>query len=241
MEIDQAPELCKSTPVKPRLAEFLKRVNPVRGRVILCVDATASRQPTWDASVHLQSEMFAAVPAGLDVQLIYYRGTECVASKWLSDTRMLAAAMRRVMCQAGHTQLAKVLKHTQTENQRDKVGALIVISDACEENPDDLYLRAVDLHVPIFLFQEGADPAVAAVYDRLARITGGACGQFNRGAAQHLTDLLKAVLCERRDQSPDGTADRSRNAVAHSNQEVGASCGSFLPMNACASAVASSA
>ena len=85
------------------------------------------------------------------------------------------------------------MRHTQTENQRDKVGALIVISDACEEDPDTLYLRAVDLHVPIFLFQEGIDPVVAAVYDRLARITGGAFSQFNQNSAQHLGDLLRAV------------------------------------------------
>jgi hypothetical protein len=193
MEINQAPELCESTPVKPRLAAFLERVNPARGRVILAIDATTSRQPTWDKSAQLQSEMFAAVPAGLDVQLVYYRGNECVASQWFFNTTMLAAAMHKVMCQAGPTQLAKVLRHTQTENQRDKVGALIVVSDACEETPDNLYLRAVDLHVPIFLFQEGTDPAVAAVYDRLARITGGAFSQFNQGAAQHLADLLRAV------------------------------------------------
>jgi hypothetical protein len=193
MEINQAPELCKVTPVKSRLAAFLERVNPARGRVILAVDATASRQPTWDASVQLQAEMFAAVPAGLDVQLVYYRGNECVASQWFSNTTMLAAAMRKVVCQAGPTQLAKVLRHAQTENQRDKVGALIVVSDACEENPDNLYLRAVDLHVPIFLFQEGVDPTVAAIYDRLAKITDGAFSQFNQGAAQHLADLLRAV------------------------------------------------
>jgi hypothetical protein len=137
--------------------------------------------------------MFAAVPAGLDVQLVYYRGKECVASQWFSNTMVLAAAMRKVMCQAGHTQLAKVLRHTQTEHRREKVGALIVISDACEEDSDALYLKAVDLHVPIFLFQEGSDPAVAKVYDRLAKLTGGACGQFNQGAAQHLADLLRAV------------------------------------------------
>jgi hypothetical protein len=177
----------------PRLVEFLNRVNPARGRIILAIDATASRQPTWDTSAQLQGEMFAAVPAGLDVQLVYYRGTECVASQWFSDTKMLAAAMRKVMCQAGLTRLAKVLKHTQTENQRDKVGALVIISDACEERPDDLYVRAVELGVPIFLFQEGIDPTAAAVYQRLARLTGGACSQFSSGAAQHLADLLRAV------------------------------------------------
>jgi hypothetical protein len=189
MEITANPQGIK----KLRLTEFLERIDPIRGRVILAIDATASRQPTWDKSAQLQSEMFAAVPAGLDVQLVFFRGCECVASQWFSNTTALAAAMRKVTCQAGITQLAKVLRHTQTENQRDKVNALVVVSDAFEESADDLYVRALELHVPTFMFLEGTDPAVAAVYDRLAKITGGAFSQFDQKSAQHLADLLKAV------------------------------------------------
>ena len=50
------------------------------GRVIFALDATASRQPTWDTACMLQAEMFreTATIGGLDVQLVYYRGeSEC--------------------------------------------------------------------------------------------------------------------------------------------------------------------
>ena len=59
-----------------------------RGRLIFALDATASRQPTWDTACILQAEMFREVTAigGLDVQLIYYRGLgECRASRWISN------------------------------------------------------------------------------------------------------------------------------------------------------------
>ena len=46
------------------------------GRLIFAMDATMSRQPTWDRAQHLQAEMFeeTAKIGGLDVQLIYFRG-----------------------------------------------------------------------------------------------------------------------------------------------------------------------
>jgi hypothetical protein len=38
------------------------------------LDATASRQPTWDTACELQVDMFreAATTGGLDMQLVYY-------------------------------------------------------------------------------------------------------------------------------------------------------------------------
>ena len=74
-------------PTPAHLEAFFALVNPVRGRLIFALDATASRQPTWDTAAHLQAEMFEAVTAigGLDVQLVYFRGfKECAASRWLS-------------------------------------------------------------------------------------------------------------------------------------------------------------
>ena len=47
---------------------------------MFAMDATMSRQATWDMALGLQSEMFRAVSqvGGLDVQLIYFRGAgEC--------------------------------------------------------------------------------------------------------------------------------------------------------------------
>jgi hypothetical protein len=180
--------------VSPRLENFFQRVAPVRGRIIFAVDATASRQPTWDLAARLQSEMFAAV-AGLDLQLVYYRDvSECVASRWLSDSRALATAMAGVMCRAGPTQIGKVLAHARKEHQREKVNALIIVGDACEELPGALYDAAQALgSLPAFLFQEGNNDGVSAIYGEIARITGGALASFDSSAAERLKDLLKAV------------------------------------------------
>ena len=42
----------------PAVEAFFARVNPVRSRLIFALDATASRQPTWDTAAQLQAEMF---------------------------------------------------------------------------------------------------------------------------------------------------------------------------------------
>src|SRR4029077_3388334 len=106
--------IAPTIPTPAHLAAILSRVDPVRGRLIFALDATASRQPTWDTAAHLQSQIFATVAAigGLDLQLVYYRGFEqCTASRWLNDPRALAAAMAPVTCAAGHTQIKRVLAH----------------------------------------------------------------------------------------------------------------------------------
>src|SRR6516165_391199 len=85
---------------RPDIATFLARARTLapppqpgcRGRLIFALDATMSRQPTWDTACQLQSEMFreAAAAGGLDVQLVYYRGEDqCAASRWTGDTKSL--------------------------------------------------------------------------------------------------------------------------------------------------------
>ena len=51
-----------------------------QGRLIFAMDATMSRQPSWDLALELQADMFQAVKAigGLDVQLVYFRGLQRV-------------------------------------------------------------------------------------------------------------------------------------------------------------------
>src|SRR6516165_5728423 len=140
-------------PTRTHLDRFLERIDPARGRLIFALDATASRQPTWDTAAQLTTQMFATVAAigGLDVQLVYFRGDgECVASRWLSDAKALSVTMQRVMCMAGYTQIGRVLRHARKENGREKIAALVLISDACEEDPPHLYAEARQLGVPAF-------------------------------------------------------------------------------------------
>jgi hypothetical protein len=183
--------------LSPRVQEFLQHMRPVRARVILAIDATASRQPTWDLAAKLTGEMFGAAASlgALDIQLTYYRGWgECVSSRWMSDAHALATVMSAVACRAGETQIGKVLAHARKTNQQQKVDALIMISDACEEVPADLYGEARELGVPVFLFQEGCDPHVAKVYAEIARLSGGAHVEFNASSARRLAELLRAVV-----------------------------------------------
>lgn len=185
-----------AVPTRAHLDEFLARVNPARNRLIFVIDATASREALWDLSAGLTAQMFETTAAigGLDVQLVYYRGyRECVASRWMSDASSLIAAMRRVRCESGHTQIGRALDHIRKENAKEKVAASVVISDACEEDAADLFRRATELDVPVFMFQEGCSKEVSRIYEEIARTTGGAKAEFNTGAAQRLADLLKAV------------------------------------------------
>src|ERR1700722_6127357 len=99
-----------------------------RGRLMFALDATASREPTWDRACRIQGEMFEATAAlgGLDVKLVYYRGfDECKASRWMTNAAALHRAMRAVSCLGGETQIERVLAHAIAENQKQRVGALV--------------------------------------------------------------------------------------------------------------------
>ncbi len=170
-----------------------------RGRLIFALDATMSRQPTWNTARRLQIEMFAEAAAvgGLDVQLVYYRGlAECRASGWVSEAERLAGLMERIDCRGGHTQIGKILSHARHETQRMKVQALVFVGDAMEEAIDDVCSSAGELGllgVPAFMFQEGDDPVAEQAYREIARLTKGAYCRFDPGAAQQLAELLRAV------------------------------------------------
>ena len=185
---------------------FLSRLNAVapvtsegRGRLIFAMDATMSRQPTWDLALGLQADMFRAVKevGGLDVQLVYFRGFgETRASKWVSNPEALARLMTKASCQGGYTQIRKVLTHARRESEQSKVNAVVYVGDCMEEDIDGLSQRAGTLGlmgVPMFLFQEGRDTKAELAFKEIARLTQGAYSHFDAGSARQLRDLLAAV------------------------------------------------
>jgi hypothetical protein len=198
----KAPSVSSSAEV----ADFVRRVQDLapstaagRGRLVFAMDATMSRQPTWDMALALQAEMFSTVKAigGLDIQLTFFRGTdECRASRWVSDPEALSALMTKVTCAGGFTQIRKVLSHARSEAARKPVNALVYVGDCMEEDVDDLCGRAGELAllgVPVFLFQEGHDAKAERAFREIARLTKGAYCRFEAGSAAQLKDLLTAV------------------------------------------------
>lgn len=170
-----------------------------RGRLIFAMDATMSREPSWDRAIAIQSEMFDAASSlgGLDVQLIWFRGFgEFSASKWASDAKALGQAMTRVGCRGGHTQIGRVLQHALKETKATKVDAVVYVGDCVEENVDDLAATAGQLGLlglPIFMFQDGGDAVSARAFQEIARLSGGAYCHLDASSASRLKDLLRAV------------------------------------------------
>jgi hypothetical protein len=170
-----------------------------KGRLIFALDATMSRQPTWDMACALQADMFreAAVSGSLDIRLVYYRGlNECRATGWISDSAQLAKLMGGIACQGGNTQIGKVLSEVRREATASAVRAVVFVGDAMEENVDSLCAKAGELgllKVPVFMFQEGHDDVAEQAFREIARLTGGAWCRFDPGAAAQLRELLRAA------------------------------------------------
>jgi hypothetical protein len=201
---DQAPAPASSRPEIDAFLEKVKGLGPAatagkRGRLVFALDATMSRQPTWDSACALQADMFreAASIGGLDIQLVYFRGlSECRASGWVAGSEKLGQLMSRIDCRGGHTQIGKVLSHARKEHGRKRVPALVFVGDAMEEKIDDLSAAAGELGllgVPVFMFQEGGDPVAETAYREIARLSRGAYCRFDTGSAQQLAELLRAV------------------------------------------------
>ncbi len=188
------------------VAAFLRKVATMpasgasgRGRLIFAMDATASREPTWDQASQIQGEMFTETAAlgGLEIQLAYYRGFgEFKVSPWLTDSNVLLRRMTAVFCLAGETQIGTVLRHAVNEAEKKKVNALVFVGDSMEEDIDRLGAVAGELGllgVPAFMFHEGNNPVAAFAFQQVARLTGGACCRFDSTSAKTLRDLLSAV------------------------------------------------
>jgi hypothetical protein len=167
--------------------------------LLFAMDATASREPSWDRACRIQGEMFLETEAlgGLDVQLCYYRGfLEFVATPWLRESQELVRHMTGVACRGGETQIARVLSHAAAEARARRVNALVFVGDSFEEDIDAVAAKAGELGVlgvPAFMFHEGADPVAARGFREVARLTGGAYCAFDASSPQQLRDLLAAV------------------------------------------------
>jgi hypothetical protein len=203
MKLAPIPTIEPTTTSRANIDAFLNRVGAInstrRGRLIFALDATMSRQPTWDQACRLQAEMFreATSIGSLELQLVYYRGdSECRASKWISEPGRFGELMSRIDCRSGGTQITKVLAHARREHDRFKVGSLVFIGDAMEESLDQLCADAGELGargIPAFMFQEGSDAACEQAFRQIGQLSHGAYCRFAPGAAHELAELLRAA------------------------------------------------
>jgi hypothetical protein len=185
----------------PLPPEAIRPAGP--GRLAFVMDATASREPTWEMARQLMAGMFreTASIGPLSMQLVFFRGgqvgpAKCQASKWTSDAARLTELMQKIECLAGHTQIGRALAHVVGETTEMKVNAAVLVGDACEDSLEQIYGEAArpgKLKTPVFAFQEGAGKGVEAVFRKIAKLSGGVYGRFDAGAEKQLGELLRAT------------------------------------------------
>jgi hypothetical protein len=193
-------EIATDAEVDALLEELTKGNIPGGGGagLIFALDATHSREGTWDLATSLQAEMFRAAAAisGLQVKLIYYRGqNECKKSRWLDNSQQLTDLMRKIRCDAGRTQIHKILSHSLEEAKTRRV-VTVFVGDAMEENLDELVPIAGELGrlgSPVFMFHEEDvhKERVERDFRAIAKASGGPYAKFKAGAADQLRELLK--------------------------------------------------
>jgi hypothetical protein len=171
-----------------------------RDRLIFSVDATQSREHAWHIARDLQAKMFieAGSVGTLNLQLVYYGGSVCRASRWASRGEELARWMGAIQCEAGRTQIERILRHVLREHERAPVQGITFIGDAMEEDLGVLGALADELGtagVPLHMFQEGNDAAVRNAFRLLALKTGGTYSAFNPAVPQTI-ERLSAQLNE---------------------------------------------
>ncbi len=205
--MSEKKNLTQAPPSGSQIDQFLQEANRLaplqsgapRARLVFALDATMSRQPTWDLACRVQGEMFTAAgqAGGLSVQLVYFRGfDECRSSRWVEDPRALTSLMTRIACRGGHTQIGRVLRHVRSEAGRSPLKVLVYVGDAMEEPIDDLCAVAGELGllgIKAFMFHEGHDPDAARAFQEIARLTDGAYARFDTSAPQALVELLRAA------------------------------------------------
>ena len=174
------------------------------GRLVFALDLTASREPGLHEARIATGAMFDALKAidadSLTVKLVYYRGRECKATNWEHDPGVLRRAMENLSCQAGNTQIARVLRLALAE--KEPVSGVVLIADVYEENPRELADLAAtlgDRNIPLFVFHDYSGrnvqgvEAAGPVFQYMAELSHGAYCQFGTGSAAALRELLSTV------------------------------------------------
>jgi hypothetical protein len=196
------------SPVRRRMKEALARLGESepqetrRGRLIVALDLTGSREHSLKQARIATASMFDAIKSlgAVAVKLVYYRGDdECRASQWQTDPEILSRSMRGLSCEAGNTQIARVLRLALGEDA--PVAGLVFVGDHCEDDPNELRRLATALGrrpLPLFVFHECADDddrslSAKPVFKLMAEASGGAYVEFKPDSGTVLRELLASV------------------------------------------------
>lgn len=163
-------------------------------KLLFSMDATASRQPSWDVAQKITLSMFDVIPGGLKIALAYHSaGRLQTVTEFRDDAGYFKDQIAAVRCQAGNTALCEIL---DTACDTPGLSSLIYIGDCFEERFETavaLAQRLKEKGVPCFIFQEGDDFRAADAFKAIAEITGGAVFPFEMDSLVRVREKLDAI------------------------------------------------
>lgn len=187
---------------RPRESLLAAAVTPARRpRLVFAFDATASREPAWTLAQKVTDSLFKVVPGELDIALaVHGGGMVHTFTPFSPDPHSLRDPAAAVICQAGRTALVPLMEQV-LGNPGVKV--LLYIGDCFEEEANAAYaladaFKARGVKAVLLHDSTTGDAAARAVFDEIARRTGGVCVDFHgaQGGANpagELRELLEAV------------------------------------------------
>lgn len=195
----RSSKAASATPKQETLAKIL--ANESRPRLLFTMDATASREASWNVAKEITGAMFEAVPGALDVALAYHGGGRLQEiTPFSPESKAFLDKVHMVRCTAGKTALNQILAQA---TQITRLKALIYVGDCFEDSPTDAVELAGQLKlrgVRCFLFHDASSKTLGydvetarTVFASIAKITGGALLPFDESSPQMVKALLEAI------------------------------------------------
>lgn len=163
------------------------------------IDATASREDTWEDAKTIQCDMFNQI-AGMGqmrLRLVHFGGDELTDRGYANSPDIVHAQMNETVCRGGSTQIIESLDALLASPDADQPRSIILVGDSFEEDSDALLERATtlaDKKIKVYAFQEGDESDAAYAFRMLAEKTGGAYAVF--GADMPLKELCQGVALQ---------------------------------------------
>jgi hypothetical protein len=181
-------------PAKPLAGSRAAPLPERRPRLVFGVDATASREPSWASAQRITDRMFGAIPGALDVALaVHGAGRVHTFTAFSADVAQFRAQAAAVRCQAGNTQLCALMQRTLDAGG---VRVLSYIGDAFEEVSAEALALADRFRlrgIKAVILADDAGEEALAVFQEIARRTGGAVLDFRAGELDLMGEVLEAV------------------------------------------------
>jgi hypothetical protein len=196
------PVLTKDDPAGPMLPPKCRLLPAVlsqsgekkRRRLLLGLDATASREATWKHAKRMTHTLIETLPGQLEVALAAFGGGRLhTVTRYTTDPGKLGVKAAKIYCEAGYTKLLDLLSHAAALN----ADVVLYIGDAFEESPrraGKIADRLGKRGTRVIILQEGDDGHAADVFAEIAERTGGALLPFDISSFDRIgKELLELV------------------------------------------------